>query len=313
MPARIPNDPLRRITEEINGALDLLGEAADATGIAPADGQRLGSLMEQCVRLCAEREDPASEPVRTIHHFACTGGTLVSKCVASMPNVQLLSEINPFSTIHDEGNRRRFAPTDIITLMKQSTRGVDPGLIADLFLESLRAIHRGSSRQGYRLVLRDHAHSQYCTGSQPLARPSLRSLLSPEFVLRSVVTVRHPLQTYLSMVREGWHRHFQPSSLDEYCRRHLAFLDDHADVPVVRYEDLLEQPQETMGRICEILDLSFSDQFPYLFGGFSISGDSGRKSDVLVSREPKPIPDVMAQEAGASVHCATLLRRLGYD
>lgn len=313
MPARNPNDPLRQITEEINGALELLGESASATGMAPADGQRLGSLMEQCVRLCAEREDPASEPVRTIHHFACTGGTLISKCVASMPNVQLLSEINPFSTIHDEGNRRRFAPTDLIKLMKQSTRGVDAGLIADLFVESLRVIHRDASRHGYRLVLRDHTHSQYCTGSQPLDRPDLRRLLSAGFTLRSVLTVRHPIQTYLSVVREGWHRHFQPSSLDEYCKRHLAFLDDYADVPVVKYEDLLEQPQEVMGRICRILDLPFSDQFPFLFGGFSITGDSGRKSDVLEPREPKPVPEALAREAAGSAHFAALSRRLGYD
>ena len=31
--------------------------------------------------------------IRTIHHLACTGGTVISKCLASMPDITLVSEI----------------------------------------------------------------------------------------------------------------------------------------------------------------------------------------------------------------------------
>ena len=34
---------------------------------------------------------------RAIHHFACSGGTVISKCVAAMPHVALLSEVNPLN------------------------------------------------------------------------------------------------------------------------------------------------------------------------------------------------------------------------
>ena len=35
--------------------------------------------------------------IRTIHHLACTGGTLISKCISSMPETALISEINPMN------------------------------------------------------------------------------------------------------------------------------------------------------------------------------------------------------------------------
>lgn len=313
MSRRAPDDPLRLITEEIDGALALLGESAPATGVALPDSQRLGSLMEQCIRLCAEGGSVAREPVRTLHHFACTGGTLISKCVAAMPNVQLLSEVNPFSTLNESPDKPRFAPTDLIRLMRQSTRGVEPRVIMDLFLDNLRIIHRDAGRQGFRLVLRDHAHSHYCSGQVVADQMDLRAMLAADFDLRSVLTVRHPLQSWLSLLDHRWHQQFQPSTLDEYCRRYLAFLDDHDGVPVVQYEQFLVQPEQTMRGICEQLDLPFSDQFPLLFAAFKLTGDSGRTSDRIEVREPKPVPEAVAQAAERSANYAALVARLNYD
>ena len=81
--------------------------------------------------LCAQHEAVVfSEPIRTIHHFACTGGTLISKCIATMPNTQMLSEVDPLSTML-QSKKPKFALTDIIILMQQSTRGIESGLIID--------------------------------------------------------------------------------------------------------------------------------------------------------------------------------------
>jgi hypothetical protein len=39
---------------------------------------------------------PPQEQIASIHHLACTGGTIISKCIASMRGVYFLSEISPF-------------------------------------------------------------------------------------------------------------------------------------------------------------------------------------------------------------------------
>lgn len=303
-------EKLRLITEEIDGALELLGESAsDARDMAP--DQPPESLMEQCLALCDERVAPWREAVRTVHHFACTGGTLFSKCIAAMPNVQLLSEVDPFSTLHLT-SKPKFAPSDLIRQMKQSTRGVDDDVVGRLFVNNIEVIHRDATLAGYRLVLRDHPHGAYCVGPRVASRPPVRRLLEERFDVVSVVTARHPVQSWLSLQRQGWHEQLKPATFGEYCARYVAFMRDHAGLPVFRYEDLLGDPHATMQRLCAALDLPYSDQFPALFGGFSLTGDSGRSSSTLAPRPDWPVPDDLAAEVLASRDYPALMSALGY-
>lgn len=59
----------------------------------------------------------AVSPIRTIHHMACTGGTVFSKCLAVMPNVALLSEVNPLNRYGSA-----FEPTNPLLLLERSYR-----------------------------------------------------------------------------------------------------------------------------------------------------------------------------------------------
>jgi len=61
-----------------------------------------------------------------------------------------------------------------------------------------------------------------------------------EYQLISIVTVRHPLDSYLGLIAQGWHQQFRPSSLEEICRRSLACLDHYEEVSMRRRrEDFL--------------------------------------------------------------------------
>lgn len=313
MPGLTEIERVRLVADEIDGALELLGQVGATASTAITDGKRLGSLMDQCISLCEEAGNVVREPIRTIHHFACTGGTLISKCLSAMPNVQLLSEVNPFNPHVENAGSPRFAPSDFSRLMLQSTRGSRAETIQELFLSSLRVVYEDSNRRGLRLVLRDHTHTSYCVGRSISKLPNLRDAVRTGFDVRSVVTVRHPAQSYYSLHHLGWSKSFHPSTYDEYCRRYLVFLEDHRGVPVIRYEDFTRSPLEVMASMCELLDLSYSDQFPYLFSVFKLTGDSGRLSDVIEHREDRPITDELAAEAAASPHHRKLMDLLGYD
>lgn len=283
-------DRLARIGQELAAALVLLRGQAGAAPAAPA---------------------PAGEPIRTVHHFACTGGTLISKCIASMPNVQLLSEVDPLSEMQLRRSPSRFAPTDMITLLHQSSRGVQRELLLRVFQASLQALWQDCSAHGLRLVLRDHAHSHFCTGDEILARPTLREMVVQTAPVRSLLTVRHPVDSMAS-VQKNFGLHFEPASLDGYCRRYLAFLDRHAGVPIIRYEDFVLAPQETMQSICAELHLPFFADFQQVFPGIVLSGDSGRRSDVIGLPERRPEALALYDEARQSEAFALLCQRLGY-
>lgn len=278
--------------------------------LAGAEAVASDQALQQCLDLCATAPAVQREPLRSLHHFSCTGGTLISKCIAALPNVQLLSEVDPWS---DQllPDAVRFSPTDMVTLLRQSTRGASPALITELFRGQVQVLQRDAVRRGLRLVLRDHAHSHFCHGKRVAERPNLRQLLPTDVPLLSLVTVRHPLDSFASLAGNGW-LHFEPRTLDQYCRRYLQFLDSYAGVPVLRYEDFVAAPQPTMQRLCTILDLAYDARFVGLFGGFRVSGDSGRSGQTIAVRPSQPAAVALQPEAARSEAFQALSHRLGY-
>lgn len=278
-------------------------------GVAAGDP---ANLLDQCMALCAERESQPTEPVRTLHHMACTGGTLISKALTTMPNVQLLSEVDPLSLSLLMSDETKFEPTDLIALLRQSSRGIDDQLAAEVFVAGLAVVLEDCNRRGLRLVLRDHAHSHFCLGDTIPDRPGLREMVAGVAPVLSVVTVRHPLDSYLSLLEFGWDS-YAPRGLDEYCRRYLAFLDYNADLPMFRYEDFVAAPEPSLRLMCESLQLPFRTGFQDLIGVFRLTGDSGRQGETIEPRPRRPVPDEVADEIQGARHLVILLQRLGYD
>ena len=251
------------------------------------------------------------EPIRLLHHFACTGGTLISRIVASMPNVVLLNEIDPLSQLDLEKHKQPFFPTDLIAALQYSRRDVNDETIASMFMAALSVLRTELSETGRHLVLRDHTHSKFCVGSDIASRPSIREICSAITASRSVVTVRHPLSSYVSLTERRW-VHFYPKSLEEYARRYIAFLDAHHDIPVFRYEDLVSDPDVVTRQICECLALPFVPSYERTLSAFSFSGDSGRTGNRIQERPQRPFPSATIAESEVSQSYAQLCDRLGY-
>ncbi|MFM8331436.1 MAG: FkbM family methyltransferase [Candidatus Methylumidiphilus sp.] len=252
-------------------------------------------------------------PIRTLHHLSCTGGTLITKCLAAMPNVMVLNEVDPLSTMAQVEGQPAFTPTDIISLVRQGDPSVSDTLLARLFLQSLAHLQSELQETGKQLLLRDHSHSHFLTRDRIPDRPTVRAIVSSRFPTASIVTIRDPVDSFLSLrqLAFGWNP-IIPATFDEYCRRYLAFLDAYEGVPVFKYEDFVRAPLPVMKRMCEVLDLAFSEDFIDTFSGFQFSGDSGRKGDAITPRERREADAELIQAAARSGHYQTLIRRLGY-
>lgn len=302
---------LKALVKAVDDAVALLEGFAVATDALPAT-QNPGSLLEQCMALCAQVEAVGPEPVRTLHHFACTGGSLISKCLAAMPNTLLLSEVDPLSRMLEaRDGRPRFTPSDMISLVRDSARGASQELIIEMFLSDLRLIHEESCRLGQRVVLRDHAHGHYCLDSIE-DRPGLRAIVATRFPVLSALTVRHPLDSYLALRANAWVQH-RPPTFDEYCRRYLVFLADHAGLPITRYEDFVAAPRIVMTELCAQLRLPYRADFIEVFDALPVTGDSGRSAAVIGRRERRPVDEDLKREAAQSAEYRTLLQKLDYE
>mgnify|MGYP006270691657 CR=1 FL=1 len=266
----------------------------------------LPSLLEQCRELaCVD-----AEPVRLIHHFACTGGTLITKCLACVPNVHVLSEVDPLSP--SAGSGGKFRPRDLSHLAENSNRPPTRGERIRLFMAGFDALYESNRGKGLRLVIRDHSHSHFCNGDSIPVRPSLGEVFAERFPVRSVVTVRHPVDSLLALHRNAW-LHFTPATAEEYARRYAAFLDHYAKQAVFRYEDFVARPDETLAAICHAMDLPFPEGYRELFMVNTLSGDSGRKGDRIEARPRRPVAEELRAEMLRSDALEGLCRRLGYE
>lgn len=298
-----------KVLFEIEAALETLNKHPSAT--VPVVPDPLPSLLERCEALCERAAAETPVLFRSVHHFACTGGTLISKAIGALPNTVLLSEIDPLSTQHLQQPRRPFFPTDILADLHYNPRISDTSLVVETFLAGVTHMAESLRIRGLHLALRDHAHSHFCSDVAPTDRQTLHEILSGTGYVRALVTVRHPLDSFLSLSSHNW-RHFSPFTLTEYCLRYEQFLNRHEGLPISHYEDFVADPKRSLEEISQILDLPFNPSALDSIDLMAFSGDSGRKSRRIKKRPRRDIPDDIAEQIVENSTYDTLCARLGY-
>ena len=254
------------------------------------------SLLERCK---AVTDKSNQKPViRIIHHLACTGGSLFSKCISAMPNVYLLSEVHPYSKLLIGELHPNYAPTDIISLTKHANVPDQMDLAAKIFRASIDETYRHVSNLGGVLVLRDHTHSDYNTGNSIFDKGTVARLLKDKYEVKRILTVRNPLDSYSSLVRNGW-VHFEPKSFDEYCRRLLLLLNNFENKEIFKYEEFIKYPSLVMKSISKALDLSYDEGFEQIFDIFKVTGDSGRSTN-YIGEKPRLVSEELIKESKSS-------------
>lgn len=299
------------LAEMLEQAVQMLSDYSRSLDDVEAPSEPLPSLLERCERMLADV--PAPQPVRSVHHFACTGGTLMCRALFALPNTVVLSEMDPLSNLPlSTSERQPFAPTDLVLALRHSLRPVEDDTILATFLAGLAAAKEGLEKRGQRLIVRDHAHSQFCEGGEDFGdRPTLLEMLAGRFETRSLLTLRHPLDSFLALRANGWAR-FSPPTLEEYARRYMAFLDRHAGLPMVLYEDFTVDPDAVLRQMCAHLELDFSPLATSLIGVVRLSGDSGRSGETIAPRPRREVPEDIAADRRESHHYEALCVRLGY-
>lgn len=271
---------LKHLQSEIDSALSLIsnkGKSPDNIGV-PKSGLIAGtqSLLERCENV-VNRKKSEKPVLRVIHHLACSGGTMFSKCISALPNVYLLSEVHPYvSTGLSVG-------TDISTLAKYANVPNYEDLAAELFKQSISSVYDAVNKYGGLLVLREHTHSDFSIQKEPPKKSALVSILENDYDIKSVLTVRNPIDSYSSLVKNGWVS-FTPDTFEEYCRRLLILIGQYNSDQIFSYEDFLHSPNEKMQMITSALALPYDSSFEDTFGIFKVTGDSGRSADVIGAR-----------------------------
>jgi protein O-GlcNAc transferase len=248
--------------------------------------------------------------MRVLHHMARTGGTLISRCLASMDKVILLSEVNPqgldtfcprnqarewFQLLHEDEARRQHA---------------DP---RREFLDALVIIAERCDRQGSTLVVRDWSHLDF-TGLPFISKPTYRLTtsvtLGEAFDVLHTATVRHPLEQLLSLraidVVKPWDE-------DQILHGMRLFAEKARSIGFVRYEDFCREPNRRLRELCDKLHVNFDPQYQQRWRSYDkITGDMSNSRVI----EPRPLPQVdpaLLERLGSNADYQAILQILGYE
>ncbi|MCP4825708.1 MAG: sulfotransferase family protein [Shimia sp.] len=295
----------------VDGTLDLLDTYRPATDASVQSGAAFDSLLAQCQRYTAQVHQEAAAPIRLIHHFACTGGTLMSRALACQPNTMVLSEVDPFSK-----NTRvsaGFAPSDLIYLACHDRNPPSQETVAEMFLQQLDVLYRASQKTGQQLLIRDHSHSHFCEYLDPSDRPLMGELIAGRFESRALVTVRHPLDSYLSLHSNGWAGGLT-ATLEAYAGCYSRFLDRYRGLEIFHYERFAEHPDAECQRLAEALSLDYEPRWQDYLSVVRLTGDSGRSTRRIALRPRRAlIASVASQWEDGAPQYQALCARLGYD
>jgi hypothetical protein len=289
---------IEKLIAEMDGALDLLStldepnnsslQMPNLSGVALSHDigplfDKSRSLSERCSDLLSMHDAKKNKPIRVFHNLACSGGTLIAKCISALPNVYLLSEIHPFTNLGYYKKTAIFSPSDVIKLSRIASVPDSEHLAASIFKANVAQLYEHLLDRGGELVLREHAHSDFFSDLDIPKQGRVVELLCDDYDLRSVLVFRNPIDSFLSLSKNNW-QHFDPFTFDEYCRRCIAFLNAYESASLYYYEDFVSDPSTIMQSMCADWDLAYDDLFENIFGQFVLTGDSGRGDDVKIAK-----------------------------
>lgn len=231
-----------------------------------------------------------------LHNMPRSGGTLVSKCFATMNSVILLSEIHPDAQHALSFNALRQA---------QQWHNLLPELNwqETSFLEAIKQIQAAVSLQRKQLVLRDWSHVDYLgppVTSEPTLTPALIEALSNDFDLKTIQLVRHPLDAWLSVRRLTLIKK-HGIGIDCFFKAYRLYLQKTQATHRLRYEDFLSAPSQQLSQTCGAVNLRFDAGYQDRWFDYDkVTGDTSnqgslRKTPEISLRPRRQCDDISEQ------------------
>lgn len=219
--------------------------------------------------------EPASakngdDAIGVLHHLSSSGGTLIARAIAAMPDVVMLSEVHPLAP-----HRIWFAPFDPVPQLLANYPEIGPDAEAqkEEFRRRLDFVWTRCRKADRRLILRNHAHSDFL-GAAPTGRLEIEGCLPVGASLKRAATVRDPVDAWLSMLASGFAKTL--TTFDDYCVRVEAFLSQFEADEIETYEAFVSDPAAVMERLCARLGVSYVAGREAAFAEINLSGNSGR-------------------------------------
>jgi hypothetical protein len=197
--------------------------------------------------------------------FARSGGTILNRCLGSLPRVVCLSEVNPLG-----GGWGERGPDSFTTVKAQAKNWYGIDLEPDGFTEGILELEKICKDAGSHLVVRDwpfvnfvpHAYNEYAPPNRLLTLEALEGkcdLFPFAFVRDSI---------------DAWISRGTPSA-DDFFRQYLCYIETvlEKELRIFKYEDFCRAPSDVIRGICEHTGLEYSNSYKSYASFQKVNGD----------------------------------------
>ncbi|OLT61232.1 hypothetical protein [Moorena bouillonii] len=182
--------------------------------------------------------------------FARSGGTILNQCLGSLPNVVIMSEVNPLGGGSGRGN------ISYKTVQEQAKNWYQIDIKSNQFTEGILELDKKCSSQHHNLIVRDWTFINFVPFKDNKYNPPNR-LLSLEALqgkcdLKTFAFVRDSIDVWISR---------GTPDLESFFNQYITYVETllEAKIPIFKYENFCEEPNKVILKICSLCDLEYHE------------------------------------------------------
>ncbi len=195
--------------------------------------------------------------------YARSGGTLLNRCMASIPNVLVLSEVSV----------EALCPNSCSTIKEQAKKWYGLELKSSGFVENINEIYKYCQSRGITLVIRDWTFGSFVPSRynnfMPSKSLSTYNVLSKHFSVKAFGLVRNSIDIWLSL--QASPRTFYDKNLEFLYEFTKNLIDEN--IKFFKYEDFCNNPKKEMKAICDYVEIDYNDHFLNYCEYKNVTGD----------------------------------------
>ncbi|MCG8568560.1 MAG: FkbM family methyltransferase [Spirochaetes bacterium] len=202
-------------------------------------------------------------------NYARSGGTLLNKCLASLSNIVMLSEINPLGGGWSQAGAESYS-----TVYEQAFYWYGIQLKSKGFKEAIEELEEYCASHNKILIIRDwsyinFAHCHYNAFDPPNRFLILETLSKQN--LKIFGFIRNPIDIWISQ---------NCPEINQFTQEYFQYLKtlNNLKVPVFKYEEFATDPKKQLEKICKTINISYQDVFDKCLEYSKVNGDTQRKS-----------------------------------
>ena len=242
------------------------------------------------------------EPTIVLLCYARSGGTVFSSAFSSLPNVVLVSEVNP--NHNAKGSIR-----------EQLKNWFGYEIAQGSYDEMANAASEICQKEGKKFIIRDFSFIDFTPHKLNAFAPSKSfstlNILKDSVPVQPIALVRNAFDVWIS---RGCPPNFSENYLD-YVKALLSL-----GIPIYRYEDFCKKPEQTIQKVCEKTGIVFSPDFlQKSYSNQKITGDNdlqnpsrGSRLSTIQPLKRKRLPHFLVKKAEDDLQMAEANKLLGY-